>query len=155
MKTRILSVSIALAFFVLSCVATTPKASSRESGLLTPDPGFPENYFEDPYAIPIPLYVVEALAIEGVTHKSEHGLADSRSPLLSAVEPPALEDAIRKFQYDSPACYGPLLSAVEPSAIEDVIEKLHQDLPGSRGPLLSAVELSAIEDTARKSRIAN
>ena len=128
MKTRILSLSIALAFFVLSCVATTPKASSRESGLLTPDPGFPENYFEDPYAIPIPLYVVEALAIEGVTHKSEHGLADSRSPLLSAVEPPA---------------------------IEDVIEKLHQDLPGSRGPLLSAVELSAIEGTARKSRIAN
>ena len=96
MKTRILSVLIALAFFVLSCVATTPKPSSQESGLLTPDPGFPENYFEDPYAIPIPLYVVEPSAIEGVIHKSEHGLADSRSPLLSAVELSAIEDRARK-----------------------------------------------------------
>jgi hypothetical protein len=96
MKTRNLLILMALALLVPCCVATTPKLSSQESGLLTPDPGFPENYFEDPYAIPIPLYVVEPSAIEGVIHKSEHGLADSRSPLLSAVELSAIEDTARK-----------------------------------------------------------
>ncbi len=86
MKTRNLSILIALAFFVLSCVATTPKPSSQESSLPTPDPGFQQNYSEDPYAIPIPRDVIEASAIGGVMGKFQYGLPDSYGPLLGAVD---------------------------------------------------------------------
>jgi hypothetical protein len=102
MKTRILSVLIALAFSVLSCASAPRPSSQGRNSLPTPDPGFQENYSEDPYAIPIPRGVIEALAIEDAIEKSQQGLPGSRGLLLSAVEPSPLEDAVREFQHDVP-----------------------------------------------------
>jgi len=111
MKTKNLLILVGLAFLVFSC-ATVPKPSSQ--GFQPPDPAFLTNDSEDPYAIPIPLSIIQALMIESAIEKFQQGLMDSHGPLLSTVEPSALDDTVRKFQHDLRDSHGPLLSTVEP-----------------------------------------
>ena len=91
MKTKGLSILIALAFLVLSCAGVAPKASLQGGSLPTPGPGFPSDYSEDPYALPL---AVEVSAIENAVEESQHGLPGSRGPLLSAVDLTAIQDVI-------------------------------------------------------------